>query len=456
MVRRNQMKNFKFDIEKAKKINEKINAVLEFTTVEGNKEGEYYSTPFLVKDNIQVLGTKNTCGSKILENYNSTYTATAVRKLLNAGFTVVGKTNLDEFAMGGSNENSAFGPVKNPWDLERIPGGSSGGSAAAVAAKMVPFALGSDTGGSVRQPASFCGIVGYKPTYGAISRYGLSAFASSLDQIGVLANNVENAAIVVETMSGKDEKDSTSLDIKWDLTSQLNNKLEKLKVAVPKEVFELDGIDEDVLNKFKENIETLKKNGVEIEEINIPHLKYTVSIYYIIAPSEASSNLSRYDGMRYGLRDEKESLKETYMQTRDSGFGIEVKRRIFMGAFTLSSAYYDAYFAKAAKIRNLLNQDFEKAFEKYDAILTPTSPTLPPKIGELKSPLQYYLMDLFTIPANMIGAPAISIPAGKINDLPFGIHLISKPLNDAKLLRIAKQFEDIFGTLELPEVNYEI
>lgn len=446
------MKNFNFDIEKAKKINEKINAVLEFTTVEGNTKGQYYSTPFLVKDNIQVLGTKNTCASKILESYNSTYTATAVQKLLNAGFTVVGKTNLDEFAMGGSNENSAFGPVKNPWDLERIPGGSSGGSAAAVAAKMVPFALGSDTGGSVRQPASFCGIVGYKPTYGAISRYGLAAFASSLDQIGVLSTNVETAAIATEIMSGKDENDSTSLDVKWDLTSQLNTKLENLKIAVPKEVFELEGVDEDILNKFKENIETLKKNGIEIEEVNIPHLKYTVSIYYIIAPSEASSNLSRYDGMRYGLRNEKESLKETYMNTRDEGFGIEVKRRIFMGAFTLSSAYYDAYFAKAAKIRNLLNQDFEKAFEKYDAILTPTAPTLPPKIGEVHSPLKYYLMDLFTIPANMIGAPAINIPAGKINELPFGIHLIAKPLNDAKLLRIAKQFEDIFGTLKLPEV----
>ncbi|GAB6188911.1 Asp-tRNA(Asn)/Glu-tRNA(Gln) amidotransferase subunit GatA [Marinitoga arctica] len=446
------MKNFKFDIEKAKKINEKINAVLEFKIIEGNKEGKYYSSPFLVKDNIQVLGTKNTCGSKILENYNSTYTATAVRKLLDSGFTVVGKTNLDEFAMGGSNENSAFGPVKNPWDLNRIPGGSSGGSAAAVAAKIVPFALGSDTGGSVRQPASFCGIVGFKPTYGAISRYGLSAFASSLDQIGVLSTNVEDAAIVTEIMSGKDENDSTSLDIKWDLTSKINEKLENVKIAVPKEVFELEGIENDVLSKFRENVEALKKNGIEVEEINIPHLKYTVSIYYIIAPSEASSNLSRYDGMRYGLRKENNSLKETYMQTRDEGFGIEVKRRIFMGAFTLSSAYYDAYFAKAAKIRNLLNQDFEKAFEKYDAILTPTSPILPPKFGELNSPLQYYLMDLFTIPANMIGAPAISIPAGKINELPFGIHLISKPLNDAKLLRIAKQFENIFGTLELAEV----
>ncbi|SHE44725.1 aspartyl/glutamyl-tRNA(Asn/Gln) amidotransferase subunit A [Marinitoga hydrogenitolerans DSM 16785] len=446
------MKNFNFNIEQAKEINKKINAVLEFKIIKGNENGKFYSTPFLVKDNIQVLGTKNTCGSKILENYNSTYTATAVQKLLDAGFTVVGKTNLDEFAMGGSNENSAFGPVKNPWDLERIPGGSSGGSAAAVAAKIVPFALGSDTGGSVRQPASFCGIVGFKPTYGAISRYGLSAFASSLDQIGVLASNVENAAITTEIMSGKDENDATSLNINWDLTSNLNKKLNNLKVAIPKEVFELDGVDKDILSKFKETIQILKNNGVEIDEINIPHLKYTVSIYYIIAPSEASSNLSRYDGMRYGLRTENDALKKTYMQTRDKGFGLEVKRRIFMGAFTLSSAYYDAYFAKAAKIRNLLNQDFTKAFEEYDAILTPTSPILPPKIGELKSPLQYYLMDLFTIPANMIGAPAISIPAGKINELPFGIHLISKPLNDANLLRIAKQFEDIFGTLELPEV----
>ncbi|KAF2955698.1 Asp-tRNA(Asn)/Glu-tRNA(Gln) amidotransferase subunit GatA [Marinitoga sp. 38H-ov] len=447
------MKDFVFDIEKSKKINEKINAILEFKTIEGNKNGKYYNIPFLVKDNIQVLGTKNTCASKILENYNSTYTATAVQKLLDAGFTVVGKTNLDEFAMGGSNENSAFGPVRNPWDLERIPGGSSGGSAAAVAAKIVPFALGSDTGGSVRQPASFCGVVGYKPTYGAISRYGLSAFSSSLDQIGVLANNVENAAIAVEVMSGKDENDSTSLDIKWDLTSNLKNKPDNLKIAVPKEVFELDGVDEKVLNKFNEIIDTLKSNGVTVDEINIPHLKYAVSIYYIIAPSEASSNLSRYDGMRYGLRKEYDSLKDTYMETRDQGLGIEVKRRIFMGAFTLSSAYYDAYFAKASKIRALLNKDFENAFEKYDAILTPTAPILPPKIGELKTPLENYLMDLFTIPANMIGSPAISIPAGLIDNLPFGIHLVSKPLEDAKMLQIAKYFEELFGTLELPEVQ---
>ncbi|AEX85672.1 glutamyl-tRNA(Gln) and/or aspartyl-tRNA(Asn) amidotransferase, A subunit [Marinitoga piezophila KA3] len=447
------MKEFKYDAEKAKKINEKINAVLEFTEIEGNKEGKYHNTPFMVKDNIQVLETKMTSASKILENYNSTYTATAIQKLLNEGFKIVGKTNLDEFAMGGSNENSAFGPVKNPWDLERIPGGSSGGSAAVVAAGIVPFAIGSDTGGSVRQPASFCGIVGYKPTYGAISRYGLSAFASSLDQIGVLATNVKDAATVVEVMSGKDEKDSTTLDINWDLTSEIEKEPEKIKIAIPKEVFEVEGIDPKVLEKFKENIERLKENGIEIEEVEIPHLKYTVSIYYIIAPSEASSNLSRYDGMRFALREEKESLKDTYMETRDKGFGIEVKRRIFMGAFTLSSAYYDAYFSKAAKIRKLLNDDFEKVFEKYDAVLTPTTTMLPPKIGELKSPLEYYLMDLFTISANMIGAPAISIPSGLIDNLPFGIHLISKPLEDAKMLRIANKFEKIFGRLELPEVQ---
>ncbi|KLO23223.1 aspartyl/glutamyl-tRNA amidotransferase subunit A [Marinitoga sp. 1197] len=446
------MKNFNFDLEKAKKINNKINAIIEFTRIDGNKNGKYYSTPFLVKDNIQVKGTKNTCASKILENYNSTYTATAVERLLNAGFTVIGKTNLDEFAMGGSNETSAFGAVKNPWDLKRIPGGSSGGSAAAVAAKIVPFSLGSDTGGSVRQPASFCGIVGFKPTYGAISRYGLSAFASSLDQIGVLSRNVENAAIVAEIMSGRDENDSTTLDIKWDLTSNLNKEIEGLKLAIPKEIFELEGIDKKVLDMFKDNIKSLKNAGIIVEEVSIPHLKYTVSIYYIIAPSEASSNLSRYDGIRFGLRKEEKTIKTTYMKTRDNGFGMEVKRRIFMGAFTLSSAYYDAYYAKAAKIRNLLNNDFEKIFENYDAVLTPTSPILPPKFGELKSPLQYYLMDLFTIPANMIGAPAISIPSGKIDNLPFGIHLISKPLEDAKLLRVAKQLENIFGTLDLPEV----
>ncbi|BBE31202.1 glutamyl-tRNA(Gln) amidotransferase subunit A [Tepiditoga spiralis] len=426
-------------VGKIEEKNKELNAVLRIEKVTGNKDGKYYGIPFLVKDNIQIEGTKLTCGSKILKNYNSVYTATAMKKLLDAGFSVIGKTNMDEFAMGSSNENSAYGPVKNPLDTEKIPGGSSGGSAAAVAAGMAPFAIGTDTGGSVRQPASFCEIVGYKPSYGMISRYGVVAFGSSLDQIGVLSTTVEDAATVVEIMKGKDEKDSTTVEHSTNLTSFFGEDIKGKKIAVPKIIYS-EGVDKKILEEFENAVNLLKENGAIVEEIDIPELKYAVSIYYIIAPSEASSNLSRFDGVRYGLRKNEKGLSDLYNKTRDEGFGIEVKRRILMGTYTLSSAYYDAYFSKASKVRKLMSDKINNVLENYDLILTPTSPTLPPKIGEELTPLEYYLMDIFTIPANLVGLPAISVPFNKI-----GIQFIGKRLKDEEMLAVADAFEKKVG-----------
>jgi len=441
MIEENSGKNV---IEKYKKTaeekNKEINAVLSFCNITGNTEGKYYGIPFFVKDNIVIDGTVTTCASKILENYKAPYTATAVKKLLEKGFTVIGKTNMDEFAMGGTNENSAFGPVRNPVNMNKIPGGSSGGSAAAVAAGMAPFALGSDTGGSVREPASFCGVVGFKPTYGTISRYGLIAFGSSLDQIGVISEEVCDAALITDIMSGKDEKDSTTLNREFSIYEDYQNETKENKlysIAVPDIVFS-EGIDEEIKKRMKNIISKLKNKDYNVDIVSIPELKYSVSVYYVIAPSEASSNLSRFDGVRYGLRDSKEGLVETYRNTRGKGFGLEVKRRVLMGTFTLSSAYYDAYFSKASKVRNIISEKMNKCLEKYDAILTPTAPVLPPDIGEKLSPLSYYLMDLFTIPANLSGLPAVSVPAGKINGLPFGIHFTGKKYEDGKLLALSE------------------
>ena len=426
-------------VEKIEEKNKELNAVLRIEKVEGNKDGRYHGIPFLVKDNIQIEGTKLTCGSKMLEDYNSVYTATAMKNLLNAGFSVIGKTNMDEFAMGSSNENSAYGPVKNPLNTEKIPGGSSGGSAAAVAAGMAPFAIGTDTGGSVRQPAALCEVVGYKPSYGMISRYGVVAFGSSLDQIGVLSTTVEDAAIVVETMKGKDENDSTTVEHKTELTSLFGENIEGKRIAIPKIVYS-EGVEEKVLKEFENAVNILKENGAVVEEVDIPELKYAVSVYYIIAPSEASSNLSRFDGVRYGLRREEKGLSALYNKTRDEGFGIEVKRRILMGTYTLSSAYYDAYFSKASKVRKLMADKINSVLENYDLILTPTSPILPPKIGEELTPLEYYLMDIFTIPANLVGLPAISVPFNHI-----GIQFIGKRLKDEEMLAVADAFEKKVG-----------
>jgi aspartyl-tRNA(Asn)/glutamyl-tRNA(Gln) amidotransferase subunit A len=406
------------------------------------KDGEVYpltGIPCAIKDNILIKGVKCTAGSKFLENYTAVYNASVIEKLEKMGAVFLGKTNLDEFAMGSSCENSAFFPTRNPHDLERVPGGSSGGSAAAVAADMCVYALGSDTGGSIRQPASFCGIAGLKPTYGAVSRYGLIAYASSLDQIGPLAKNVADAKIVYEAIKGSDPLDSTSVN------SEKENNLNKLRIGVPKEYF-AEGLDKEVEEAIKEAIETYKKLGAEIVEISLPMSEYALACYYIIAPAEASANLARFDGLRYGktIKDEEaEKLIDIYLKNRTNGFGKEVKKRIMLGTYTLSSGYYDAYYKRALKTRTLIKQDFEKAFEKVDVILGPTSPCLPFKIGEKSDdPMSMYLADIYTVSINLAGLPAISIPCGQSKSgLPIGMHLIGAPFEEEKLLSIASLFE---------------
>jgi aspartyl-tRNA(Asn)/glutamyl-tRNA(Gln) amidotransferase subunit A len=395
-----------------------------------------------------VEGVKCTAGSKILENYVAPYDATVVKKLKEAGAIILGKTNLDEFAMGSSTENSAFFPTKNPLDLERVPGGSSGGSAAAVAANFCVFSLGTDTGGSIRQPASFCGIVGLKPTYGSVSRYGLIAFASSLDQIGPMTKNVEDCKIVFEVIRGKDEMDSTSVNSKFKIqNSKLQFKIQNLKIGVPKEYF-IKGIDSEVEKAIKEAIKKYEEMGAKISEISLPHTEYALPCYYIIAPSEASANLARYDGIKYGyskisnLKSQISNLLDVYFESRGEGFGKEVRRRIMLGTFSLSIGYYDAYYLRAAKVRSLIIRDFERAFEKVDLIFTPTSPTLPFKLGEkIDDPLKMYLSDIFTVSVNLAGLPAISIPIGKVKNLPVGLQIIGKPFEEEKIFEVAKIYE---------------
>jgi aspartyl-tRNA(Asn)/glutamyl-tRNA(Gln) amidotransferase subunit A len=401
--------------------------------------------PCAIKDNILVEGVKCTAGSKILENYVAPYDATVIKKLKEAGAIILGKTNLDEFAMGSSTENSAFFPTKNPLDLERVPGGSSGGSAAAVCANFCVFALGSDTGGSIRQPASFCGIVGLKPTYGSVSRYGLIAFASSLDQIGPMAKNVDDCKIVFDVIRGKDEMDSTSVNSKFQIP---NSKIEikNLKIGVPKEYF-VEGIEPEVKEKIEEAIKKYEEMGAKILEISLSHTEYALACYFIISRSEASANLARYDGIKYGyIANNKQqavsNLLNVYFESRGKGFGKEVKRRIMLGTFSLSVGYYEAYYLRAAKVRNLIIKDFEKAFEKVDLIFTPTSPTLPFKLGEkINDPLKMYLSDIFTVSVNLAGLPAISIPVGKVKNLPVGLQIIGKPFEENKIFEVAKFYE---------------
>ncbi len=433
--------------KRSSKFNSKLKAFLSTCEIKKGK-GFLNGIPFAVKDNMQLEGTKTTCGSQILENYGSTYTATAVQKLLNNGAVALGKTNLDEFAMGSSTEYSSFYPSRNPWDIERVPGGSSGGSAAAVAAGMVPFALGSDTGGSIRQPASFCGIVGYKPTYGLVSRYGLSAFASSLDQIGPLTKTVRDAALVGQTIIGRDSNDATTVDKKIVLMDKIEDTIKGMKLAVPIEF--MKDLNQNVKNTFVKFIENAKQLGTEIEEVSIPSLKYAVAVYYVIAPAEASSNLSRYDGIRYGLRVEENSVNETYNQTRDKGFGSEVKRRIMLGTFTLSAAYYDAYFNKAQKVRAKIKGEMDGILKSYDAIVGPTTPVTAFKFGEISNPLDYYLQDIYTIPANLAGLPSVSVPMGLIDGLPIGVQIMSQRFEDAKVLRIARSYEKVRGEFPMP------
>ena len=400
--------------------------------------------PIGIKDNMCTKGIKTTCSSHMLENFVSPYDATVVEKLKSENLIDLGKLNMDEFAMGGSTEYSYFHKTYNPWNLNKVPGGSSGGSAAAVAANMVPWALGSDTGGSIRQPSSFCGVVGLKPTYGLVSRYGLVAFASSLDQIGPITKDVEDSAILLNLIAGHDEKDTTSADIaKKDYTKNLKNDIKGKKIGVPKEFFG-EGINAEVKEKLQEAMETYKELGAEVEEFSLDIAKYSLATYYIIACAEASSNLGRFDGIRYGYRTpEFSNLKELYKKSRSEGFGPEVKRRIILGTYVLSSGYYDAYYKKAQQVRTLVMNEFQKAFKKYDVILTPTSPTVAFDIGsKSNNPLEMYLADICTVSVNIAGLPGISIPCGVDKEgMPVGMQLIGNKFEEEKLLNMAYVFE---------------
>ncbi|MGB3495239.1 MAG: Asp-tRNA(Asn)/Glu-tRNA(Gln) amidotransferase subunit GatA [Elainellaceae cyanobacterium] len=411
----------------------------------GDEIGMLAGIPIGIKDNLCTQGIPTTCASRILENFVPPYESTVTQKIAAAGSVMVGKTNLDEFAMGGSTENSAFGLTSNPWDLNCVPGGSSGGSAAAVAAGECPIALGSDTGGSIRQPASFCGVVGMKPTYGLVSRYGLVAFASSLDQIGPFAQTVEDAAILLGAIAGYDPRDSTSLKVEIpDYTKALKPDLPKgTKVGIIKETFG-EGLDAEVEKAVMAAVEQFKSMGAEVKEITCPQFRYGLPTYYIIAPSEASANLARYDGVKYGFRKEQaEDLMQMYTRTRSEGFGPEVKRRIMIGTYALSAGYYDAYYLKAQKVRTLIKQDFEKAFEDVDVLVCPTAPTPAFQAGtKSDDPLSMYLLDLMTIPVNLAGLPGLSLPCGFSKaGLPIGLQIIGNVLQEEKVLRVAYAYE---------------
>ena len=397
--------------------------------------------PGAIKDNICTLGIKTTCASKILADFVPPYNATVMEKL-GQDTVFVGKANLDEFAMGGSTENSGFYPSRNPWDLTTVPGGSSGGSAAAVAAGEAIWSLGSDTGGSIRQPAAYTGLVGLKPTYGRVSRYGLVAFASSLDQIGPITRDVTDCAHVMNAIAGYDAKDSTSIKVDVpDYTKALVNNIKGLKIGLPKEYF-VAGMDPEVEKAIRNAIDQLVALGAELTEISMPHTEYALSAYYLIAPAEASSNLARYDGVGFGYRAAGNDIVDMYKKTRSQAFGTEVKRRIMLGTYALSSGYYDAYYLRALKVRTLVKQDFDRAFEKVDVLITPTAPTTAFKVGEKSSdPLAMYLQDVCTIPVNLAGVPGISIPCGFANGLPIGMQIIGKPLDEETIIRTAYTFE---------------
>ena len=412
-----------------------------------DEEGDYSSfkgIPIGIKDNINITGVKTTCASRMLENFVSPYDATVIEKLKDEGIINLGKLNMDEFAMGGSTEYSYFKKTSNPWDLNRVPGGSSGGSAAAVAAGMAPWALGSDTGGSIRQPSSFCGVVGMKPTYGLVSRYGLVAFASSLDQIGPITKDVRDNAMLLNIIAGHDEKDTTSENIeKKDYVKALKNDVKGLKIGVPKEFYG-EGINPEVKKALETAITKYKELGAEVEEFSMDVAKYALATYYIIACAEASSNLGRFDGIRYGYRTKEFSnLKDIYKNSRSEGFGAEVKRRIILGTYVLSSGYYDAYYKKAQQVRTLVKNEFSKAFEKYDVLVTPTAPTVAFNIGEKSNnPLEMYLADICTVPINIAGVPAISVPCGvDSNGMPIGMQIIGKHFAEETILNAAYTYE---------------
>jgi aspartyl-tRNA(Asn)/glutamyl-tRNA(Gln) amidotransferase subunit A len=403
--------------------------------------------PMILKDVLTTRGIRTTCGSRILENFIPIEDGTITRRLDEAGSVLLGKSNMDEFAMGSSTENSAFFPTRNPWDLDRVPGGSSGGSAAAVGAEFAPFALGTDTGGSIRQPGALCGVIGFKPTYGRVSRYGLVAFASSLDQIGPFTRSVEDCALVMNAIAGYDRCDSTSLqapvpDYAALLTA--NSSLKGIRLALPREYFSVEGMEPAVEASVKAAIRHLEGLGAELGEVSLPHTQYGLATYYLIAPAECSANLARYDGVKYGLsiREPNAGLWDVYERSRGEGFGREVKRRIILGTYALSSGYYDAYYLKAQKVRTLIKQDFDAAFENFDAVVGPTSPNVAFPLGaKTQDPLAMYLNDLFTIPTSLAGLPGISVPAGMADGLPVGMQIIGKALDEATILRIAHAFE---------------
>ncbi len=433
----------KLALEQAKKVDDKIAG--------GEKIGQLEGTPMAIKDNILVEGHKTTAGSKILENYTAPYDATVIEKLKKAGAVMIGKTNLDEFAMGASTENSAFGSTKNPFDISRVPGGSSGGSAVAVAANHCLAALGSDTGGSIRQPASFCGVVGFKPSYGMVSRHGLIAMASSLDQIGALTKTVEDAQLIFNVIKGQDSLDSTTIDnTKYKIRSVRNK---NLKIGIPKEYFG-KGIDIKVKELVEQAIKNFEKIGAKIKEISLLHTEYALAVYYIIVPAEVSANLARYDGIKYGYSypagdrpKSGASLLDLYLKTRAQGFGDEVRRRIILGTHVLSMGYYEAYYGKAQKVRALIEKEFAKVFnpsaDGLDVLLAPTAPTAAFKIGEKKDPLSMYLSDIYTVPASLAGLPAISIPCGTVDNLPVGLQIIGPQFQDDLLLEVAEKYEHI-------------
>lgn len=427
--------------------NKKLNAYLRTLTFaeDNGQEGVLSGVPAGLKDNILIKDTIATAGSRILENYVSAYDSTVAIKLRKAGVQFLGKTNMDEFAMGSSTENSAYGPTRNPHDLERVPGGSSGGSVAAVAADLCVFALGSDTGGSIRQPSSFCGVVGLKPTYGRVSRHGLIAMASSLDQIGPITKNVYDSALVMNSIAGHDKYDSTTVDREVpDYTANLDKPIKGLRVGIPKEFFG-EGLSSEVRQRVDEAISRLRNLGCEIVEVSLPNSEYAIAAYYVIVPCEVSSNLARFDGIRYGYstKDSK-SLLDVYIDSRSDGLGDEPKRRILLGTYALSAGYYDAYYLKAQKVRNLICRDFDNAFRRVDVLVSPVAPTTAFKIGEKSSdPLSLYLADIYTIPSNLAGLPAISVPcgAGAESNLPVGLQIIGKSFDEETILRVAHQFE---------------
>ena len=463
-------------LDAAEKLNDSLNAFLEIDRdgavnradeidskiVSQKAAGEKSALPALsgvpiaIKDNICVRGMQTSCGSRILGPYHPPYNATAIERLLDAGAIIIGKTNCDEFAMGSSNENSAFGPVKNPWDTSRVPGGSSGGSAAAVAAGIVPVALGSDTGGSVRQPASLCGVIGLKPTYGRVSRYGLVAFGSSLDQIGVFARNASDAAAVLQVIAGRDHHDATTADVAVpDYSRELEPEIKGQRIGVSRALLG-EGLDREVRASIETAINAYRDLGAEIVDVDLPHAKYAIAVYYIIATAEASSNLARYDGVRYGFRaEEAPVLRDMYRKTRDEGFGPEVKRRIMLGTYVLSAGYYDAHYLKAQKVRTLIRQDFLQAFEKCDAVLTPTSPTPAFRFGEkVDDPLAMYLNDVYTVTANLAGVPGISVPCGLSSEgLPIGMQLLGPYWSEATLLRLAHAYQEKNPLAARPKIH---